>query len=487
MKNLIASILLLSLVAGASFAFAANLTVPITSVTVYSNGYSYIERSISTSMGQGQSSLFVANFSQNAIFDSISASDSGGAITYQRFYSRLYNKTETTSRQMTTFELLNQSIGSKITVSTQSGQHIATLVWVSPDSIGVTTSGVFSMLKLSDISELSFSPSSYLANDTTTTQAIDYGLEIGEVSKSSNHNIDITYMAPSQWAANYKVYLDKPDASGQATVQSWANIQNTGGEDWNSVPVTLVIGSPKMASEPIRYNSYDIYAKSSYGAGNSMAVAPPEVLPQYTMELLAGNYKISLGGTVSLRDGESASYPIFSKSLGYQRENVWDTNIGQTEKTVKLKNDGSMPYPSGVYRVYDQGLFAGEDSVAFSAKGDSATVAYSYMPEVSVSRDMTQDTTQVGNSRVTTYSVTLVASNKGDTQTPLTVKDYMYQGDKVAFVSGTPMPEIKGNTDLTWHLNIAPGTNQSIQYTYTVANYLQNGYYPSPLPATAPA
>ncbi|MBM3229605.1 DUF4139 domain-containing protein, partial [Candidatus Parvarchaeota archaeon] len=340
------------------------------------------------------------------------------------------------------------------------------------------------LVRLSEIGQMELPATSFSKTEVKTQEVEESGLEFGEQSSNQNHNIQISYMAPSSWSANYKVYLASDEQTGTALTQGWAVLNNLAGEDWNGATVSLVIGSPKLAySQPVPYRNYDnMYAKTNLaGAAYEASAQPPSVSPDYISELIGGNYKLSLSGPVTLGKEESASYPLFSKSLKYEKEVVWDSYIGKTEKILKLKNDGQMPFPQGVFRIYDQGEFAGEDMVEFTGMSRPASVAYSFMPELEVKKDMQQSTQQQGNSRITSYSVSFVAQNSGASAVALRLKDYMAGGDAVEFsqstLNGQPIkPEITNNQDLSWKFEVPAGANRTLVYSYKVTNYMDRLY-----------
>ncbi|MFA5105449.1 MAG: DUF4139 domain-containing protein [Candidatus Micrarchaeia archaeon] len=448
---------------------ASNITVPLSSVSLYSNGYGFFERAISTTLPEGTVDLQVMNFTQTAIPDSISISDSGGDLLSYRFFSRLANATESNSRLKTMFELFNSSIGANVAVDSTSGTIAGTLVWASPEAIGINTGNSVSVVTLDQVRQISMPSTSYTINDVK--QVREYGLAFSELSKSSQHNIGVSYLAPSSWQANYKVYLTPGSDSGTTDLYGWSTITNNAGEDWKGVSMSVVIGSPKMASS---YNPY--YRAVDYFSNNkalgASEVAAPSVSPGYLVELISGQYKYTLETPVTLDNGDSASYPLFVKSMTYQREYLWDTNRGsQTEKVIRLKNNDASPLPSGVYRVYDGGVFAGEDAVDYVGRSAEAQVFYAYMPEVPVEKDTNSTTEQTNNARVTTYSVRLTATNNGESQINLKMRDYMNYGDKVEFVSGSPSPAIDGS-QLTWRVDVPSGKNTTVAYTYKVTNYI---------------
>jgi hypothetical protein len=57
------------------------------------------------------------------------------------------------------------------------------------------------------------------------------------------HDLALSYVAPAPlWKPTYRVVLD--DESGKALLQAWAVVDNTSGESWNDVQLSLTSGAP---------------------------------------------------------------------------------------------------------------------------------------------------------------------------------------------------------------------------------------------------
>lgn len=58
------------------------------------------------------------------------------------------------------------------------------------------------------------------------------------------HDVVVTYVAPApQWRPTYRLVLDE-GAAGRALLQGWAVVDNTSGEGWNEVALSLTSGEP---------------------------------------------------------------------------------------------------------------------------------------------------------------------------------------------------------------------------------------------------
>jgi hypothetical protein len=58
------------------------------------------------------------------------------------------------------------------------------------------------------------------------------------------HDVAVTYVAPApQWRPTYRLVLDDK-AQGRALLQSWAVVDNTSGEGWNEIALSLTSGEP---------------------------------------------------------------------------------------------------------------------------------------------------------------------------------------------------------------------------------------------------
>ncbi|MBM3229060.1 hypothetical protein FJZ26_01395, partial [Candidatus Parvarchaeota archaeon] len=115
------------------------LTAPVASVALYSNGYGFFNAATQASVQPGKATVIVQNFSRRALFDTIWVSDNAGKITYQKLVSRQKNITTSSKVPLTTFELLNSSVGKQVSITVGGAAKSGTLVWVSPDSLAISS------------------------------------------------------------------------------------------------------------------------------------------------------------------------------------------------------------------------------------------------------------------------------------------------------------------------------------------------------------
>lgn len=70
------------------------------------------------------------------------------------------------------------------------------------------------------------------------------------LSSPGRHRLHVSYAVPTPtWKASYRLVLDDPRAPASASaerglLQGWATVNNTSGEDWRRVRLTLVTGAP---------------------------------------------------------------------------------------------------------------------------------------------------------------------------------------------------------------------------------------------------
>lgn len=62
---------------------------------------------------------------------------------------------------------------------------------------------------------------------------------------ASSHDLVVSYVAAApMWKPTYRVVLPEPGEKGPALLQAWAVVDNTSGEDWGDVSMSLTSGAP---------------------------------------------------------------------------------------------------------------------------------------------------------------------------------------------------------------------------------------------------
>ena len=471
-------VILLALALVAIAASAANVTVsaPVTSAVLYSNGFSYITRSGTAQLAGEDTTLHIINLTRSAFTSSISAADSAGAVSEIYGYDMSWNETKNTTELLSFAQILNKSLDSEIQFTVGTAAKTGKLVWYDTERIGVLANNAFSIYSISSITNLDSPVAQFNETHEENETKSEYGLAVREKNATAGgHNLRLNYLVSgATWTPNYKYYITSEAASGNGTLQGWAEVLNNAGEDWNGINLTLVVGYPRIA----RYTSYYDTYKSYAGAAESAAVPTPNAAPEFTYSPFSAYVIYRLSSPATIKDGETRELPLFERQgQEYKREYFWDTSNSAPEKIFILNNTSTTPRAAGIVSVYLNGELLGEESIGYTPRNQEMRVTVADLPDIHVKKEsLNQTTSQDGNTRVTRYEYRLTVENTMNEDVDLRINDQMYYGDRVRLVSSTLPATIKPNSILEWNAHIAKGQKLEIGYIYEVTNYISPPY-----------
>ena len=142
------------------------------------------------------------------------------------------------------------------------------------------------------------------------------------------------------WKSTYRILFSDSKTPGtqQATLQGWSVVDNTTGEDWNNVQLSLIAGAPQSFIQPL---SQPIYSRRPEIPIAESAQLTPQTHESGEMVGVAGS---GIRGTVT--DPSGAVIPRATVVA----TNVI-TNVQMMRTTDERGNFTMSPLPSGTYRV----------------------------------------------------------------------------------------------------------------------------------------
>ncbi|MEM3031139.1 MAG: DUF4139 domain-containing protein [Candidatus Micrarchaeia archaeon] len=457
--------LCLLLLAGAVFA-AQNvmLEAPVKEVVLYSNGFAYATREGSASLGAGEFALQIENLTQNAIDASISVLDNTGTLIEIARYSDSFTKTLNRSRLLFFEEILNESMGKNVVVVLEGSQKSGKLVWFDSERIGVASQAGVDIVAVKDVKEIR-APVSEL-NRTEEYNETEWRRGVRVVVRAgapATHAVSVGYLVSgASWSEHYKLYLDSDVAEGSALLQAWADISNNVGEDWENVSATLIIGFPRIISGWRPYFTDTGVVRSAL-----KAAAAPAALAEALPSVSAGYWSYTLPYPVSMKSGESSTRPLFSKSVPFKREFVWETENERVHRNYKLNNTGRESLGEGVVRAYIGGKFIGEDSIEFVPPGLEKEIYVADVPEIEVKKTVLNESSREEfNVRETKRRIELSMENRREESAELVVRDSMGYADEVVLVSASVQPAQKPGNVLEWKVPLKKGEKKTIVFEY---------------------
>jgi hypothetical protein len=232
------------------------------------------------------------------------------------------------------------------------------------------------------------------------------------------------------WKTTYRIVLPS-DEGGRPQLQGWAIVDNTIGEDWNTVELSLVAGAPQsfiqQLSQPLyvqrpvvgitRINTpapqvhegtlNDAVAASGMAgreprgfAGGIVAGLAKAPLPasapmvEYSRsdveqrladlqtaaqgQSLGDLFEYRVAGPITIRKNESALVPILKADVGIERVSLWNDRVGGARplRSLWLTNSSRLTLDAGSFTVLDEATFAGEGLIEPLKPGEKRLLSY---------------------------------------------------------------------------------------------------------------
>jgi len=282
---------------------------------------------------------------------------------------------------------------------------------------------------------------------------------------NGERDVGLTYVVPASiWKTAYRVVTGQN--GGKARLQGWAVIENSTGEDWKDVRVTLSSGSPVTLKQRLHQpvwrdrpevpvdggapqvdNGMPVTGSAQMARGRGpravMMAAPVETAPEMAPAEMAPasesvkasegdvSASYSLPNTVTLRSGDTLSVPIIDGDVVAERVSVFHAHDGGKHPIAALmvRNESSTSLPPGIVTVYDAtdgfigdarlpAIAAGRERMARFATDQKVEISTSERPEGTITRVTVADGMLKATKRVrlrTTYTI------KGAPDSPRTV------------------------------------------------------------------
>ncbi len=237
-------------------------------------------------------------------------------------------------------------------------------------------------------------------------------------TQTTARDVRAEYIIPMPaWKSSYRLMFD-PTGTG-ATLEGWAIVDNTTGEDWTSVRMSLISGKPisfisqlyapkyiarqgaelqeDKALAPEVYNgaisveSQQRAAKMSMAAPMSQAISgavggfvpgqsrsqPTTIAAPAMAQELADLFEYDIARPVTVRKDESAMLPFLQQKLTARKLLIYsNTGTSNPLSAAELSNTTGKTLDGGPITVYDAGAYAGEALVETVKAGDKRFISY---------------------------------------------------------------------------------------------------------------
>ncbi|AHC16195.1 DUF4139 domain-containing protein [Salinispira pacifica] len=346
-------------------------------------------------------------------------------------------------------EMLRRAAGEEVTVHTRTGKVRGEILSVEAASSGssvgnrpggdsplrtvVNLNGSRGLRRvdISSINRLEFH-SAAIENDLETaarqlrTSSDNSGktLRIAHEGEGSRR-IQLTYLRPApRWKSSYRLVVDNHESSGgEATLEGWSIVDNTGSRDWNNIQLNLSTANPvsfvmdlysaryidrpelslpgnaaaeppneramkqeMFASAPAMSESAIMDSRSAADRFSGSSVEPGAMATDRGSLGTLVEYEITR--PVSVLSGSSAMVPILSETLAVDSYLSYTGGQNQSVyRAVEFELPQNLQLVSGPLALYDGDGFAGEALLPYTSGGESQSVEYALEQGLVVSEE----------------------------------------------------------------------------------------------------
>jgi len=424
--------------------------LPITEVTLYKHGVAHLERAGELKPGETARLDFKPD-DMNDVLKSLTVTDgNGGKVNGVR-----YDSSDPLEKRLADFPFqlgagaslaafLDQMKGARIELKLGAGDAAGTIIsarvvqetdksqrevlvlLMDSGDIRSFDLGAASAVKLSD-PKLQNQLAAYLAV-LNQSHARDRRSVYIDAVGSGTRKLTASYMTPAAvWKSSYRLVFDsKGGAAGEPTLEGWAIVDNTSGDDWNNVRLAVVSGKPvsfitqlyspryvqrpfaelaeNQAAAPVVYASAmtgpmdaakdekvkapmriggNVMAQSGMGGLSAGAPRAAEAVAPSSFGWLADTrqagelFEYSFSSPVTVKQGESAMLPFLQQKIGARKLLVYSESYGLNPRdAAELTNNTGKTLDGGPITVYDDGTYAGEALVETLPMGDKRLISY---------------------------------------------------------------------------------------------------------------
>jgi hypothetical protein len=229
------------------------------------------------------------------------------------------------------------------------------------------------------------------------------------------------YMIPAAvWKSSYRLILN---ATGQPVLEGWAIVDNTTGEDWNKVQLSLVSGrpisfvsqlyAPKYVNRPSAELADDTAARPVVHEGafattgalggfaprqeaqkaampapprpafrtemaaDAISVAPSSIVSDAIARELGDLFEYRIAQPVTIRKNESAMLPFLQQPIQGRKLLIYsDHSSPHPTSAAELTNSTGKTLDGGPITVYDGGAYGGEALMETLKSSDKRLISY---------------------------------------------------------------------------------------------------------------
>ncbi len=462
--------------------------LPVKRVVLYKNGVGYFEHSARVRGNQDLAIDFTTN-QLNDVLKSLTAVDLGdGRISGVRYNSiapldeRLRALRLPFGEQLTRVDFLAALRGARVEVRNGSDNATGRLLSVEKekrfnekgDSYEVTEFSVIS--DSGDMRNFDLSPSTSvrLAEHDLSDEVEKYLNLIGSsrardlrrmtisATGTGDREIFVSYISEVPvWKSTYRIILpEKPNE--KPLLQGWAIVDNTVGEDWRDVQLSLIAGAPQSFIQDISRPLYtrrpvvplpqaamltpqpqeaamsapasSVAERVDVNGETSMTMMSTEAgvgggvgggaMAKQTRDALHGSglaqfspgaaaaklqteaeakdlgdyFEYNLKQKITIGKNQSALVPILQSRIDAEKVTIWNENTREIRRALWITNSSGLTLDSGTFNILDSDTFAGEGLIETVHPSERRLISYAADPALRVA--MEQESSERPVSRI---------------------------------------------------------------------------------------
>jgi hypothetical protein len=428
-------------------ALAQTADLPVRQVVLYKHGVGFFERSGKLAAGEVARLDFRAS-EMNDVLKSLTVSVSGGG----KVAGLRYDSADLLNRKLADFPfqigaaqplsgILDRLKGAQIEL--QFGNELTAGQVVNARLIGgnekqpereqltlLTASGDLRNVDLSAASTVRFTDAKlqeqfkeYLAAMAAARSKDKRSVYI-DAAGAGERELSASYMIPAAvWKSSYRLIFG---GTGTPTLEGWAMVDNTTGDDWTGVQLSLVSGRPisfvsqlyapryvqrpvaelpdDQAAAPVIHAGAYRQSEGEERAGQNRPseppalgkpadiaisgvlaatvpgspVAPSSIVAQAVAQQMGELFEYRIGEPVTIRKDESAMLPFLQQKIDARKLLIYSSGSGSEHPTnaAELDNSTGKTLDGGPITVFDGGAYGGEALMETLKSGDKRLISY---------------------------------------------------------------------------------------------------------------
>lgn len=450
----------------------SGIRLPVRRVVLYKNGMGYFEHSTRIRGNQDLAIDFTTN-QLNDVLKSLTAVDLGeGRISGVRYNSiapldeRLKALRLPFGEQLTRIDFLTALRGARVEVHSGSEAVVGRLLSVEKekrfnekgDSYEATEFSV--MTDAGDMRNFDLGPSTSvrLAERDLSDEVEKYLNLIGSsrardlrrmtisATGTGEREIFVSYISEVPvWKSTYRIILPEK-ANEKPVLQGWAIVDNTVGEDWRDVQLSLIAGAPQSfiqdisrplytrrpvvplpqaamltpqtqeasmsapataraasISETVDVNGQALMMMNTEpghggGALRSKSVgndrdkfnafdAVAKLQAEAESKDLGDYFEYNLKQKITIGKNQSALVPILQSPIEAEKVTIWNENTREIRRALWITNSSGLTLDSGTFNILESDTFAGEGLIETVHPAERRLISYAADPALRVTME----------------------------------------------------------------------------------------------------